>query len=138
MKTEIVCIGCPMGCRITVERDGQNILRVEGNGCPRGEKYARQECVAPRRVVTGSVPVRSGNVPVRSGSVPVRSEITPACFTFLRRVSVKTSAPVPKDRIFDVMAEIHAFEADLPVAVGDVLIPHVAGTDADVIATENA
>ena len=31
MKKEIICTVCPMGCRITVEVEGENIMSVTGN-----------------------------------------------------------------------------------------------------------
>ena len=40
MKKEIICTVCPMGCRITVEGEGENIVSVTGYTCKRGEVYA--------------------------------------------------------------------------------------------------
>ena len=41
-KTELTCIGCPMGCAVTVEMDGAGeITGVIGHTCKRGEVYAR-------------------------------------------------------------------------------------------------
>ena len=42
-KSEFICINCPLGCMLTVEYEGKNIISVTGNTCPRGDKYARQE-----------------------------------------------------------------------------------------------
>mgnify|MGYP003516889311 FL=1 len=39
---ELTCINCPLGCTINILKEGDRIL-VEGNSCPRGEKYARDE-----------------------------------------------------------------------------------------------
>ena len=39
-KKELICIGCPMGCALTVETEGNEVLSVTGNTCPRGESYA--------------------------------------------------------------------------------------------------
>jgi CxxC motif-containing protein len=49
-------------------------------------------------------------------------------------VSCKTENPIPKDKIFDVMAIIRATEVEAPVAIGDVLCDNVFGTR--VIATK--
>ena len=82
MDKLITCINCPVGCRMTVTlSDGGDVLSVEGNTCPRGDRYARQESVQPLRMVTAVAPVPypathapavqnmlSGNVPGRSGS----------------------------------------------------------------------
>ena len=84
MTQELTCIRCPMGCHLTVDIDGEN-MTVTGNTCPRGEEYGRLEVTAPVRTVTSSVRVDGGTLPL---------------------VSVKTASDIPKDKIFDVMAEI--------------------------------
>ena len=114
---DLTCICCPMGCNLRVELDGESILSVAGNGCKRGEEYARQECIAPVRVITASVPVKDGK---------------------LARVSVKTAAPVPKDRIFDVMDAIRTITAESPLRIGDVLCENIADTHVNLVATRSA
>ena len=116
-QVELTCICCPVGCNLRVELDGGIILSVSGNTCVRGEEYARQECISPVRVITASVPVVGGKH---------------------ARVSVKTAAPVPKDRIFDVMDAIRRISAQAPVAIGDVLCENIANTGADLVATRSA
>ena len=116
-QVELTCICCPMGCNLRVELDGESILSVASNGCKRGEEYARQECIAPVRVITASVPVKDGK---------------------LARVSVKTAAPVPKDRIFDVMDAIRCISVQAPVCIGDVLCANIAGTGVNLVATRGA
>ena len=32
---ELTCIGCPLGCAITVTMDGSTVTAVTGNTCPR-------------------------------------------------------------------------------------------------------
>ena len=39
---ELTCIGCPLGCQLTVTM-GNDEIKVEGNTCPRGEAYAKKE-----------------------------------------------------------------------------------------------
>ena len=39
---ELTCIGCPLGCQLTVTM-GNGEIKVEGNTCPRGEAYAKKE-----------------------------------------------------------------------------------------------
>lgn len=46
-KRELICIGCPMGCPLTVTLDGGAVVTVQGNTCPRGDAYARKEVTAP-------------------------------------------------------------------------------------------
>ena len=115
-KRELTCIGCPMGCQITVELEGEEILSVTGNTCAIGDKYARNEVLHPERTVTSTMVVDGGDRP---------------------RVSVKTAGNIHKDKIFQCMKEIDAVRAVAPIAIGDVLLPNVAGTGVDVIATKN-
>ena len=55
MKKEIICTGCPRGCHITVEGEGDAILSVEGFACKRGDTYARAEFAHPVRILTTTV-----------------------------------------------------------------------------------
>ena len=113
MKKEMICISCPMGCRLTVwEENGE--VKVEGNTCPRGKAYGIQEFTCPQRTVTSSVPVKGGTQ---------------------NMCSVKTNVPVPKTAIPDVLKAIYAAQVKAPVAVGDVIVSGIAGTEADLVAT---
>lgn len=118
MRKELTCIGCPMGCQITVEMDGKDILKVEGHTCEKGLTYAKKEVTNPTRIVTGSVIV--------TGSDKVHM------------VSVKTAQDIPKNKIFDCAEAISKVTVKAPVKIGDVIIKDVAGTGVDVIATRGA
>ena len=109
----ITCIICPRGCGLTVEETADG-LKVLGNVCPRGEKYAIEECTHPVRTVTSFIRVDN-----REDTM----------------VSVKTSAPIPKESMFEAMKMIRSAKAAAPIAIGDVLIADVFG--ADVIATKS-
>lgn len=117
-KRNLTCIRCPRGCAITVTLDGREVVSVEGNSCPRGDSYARDEVTHPVRTVTTTVPV--------IGS-PTE-----------RMVSVKTVPEVPKDRVLDVMRALVDVTAAAPVHIGDVIVADVAGTGSDVVATKDA
>ena len=65
-KRELTCIGCPLGCAVTVEMEGSEILRVSGHTCKRGEEYARKEVTNPTRIVTSIVRVIGGRIPMVS------------------------------------------------------------------------
>ena len=58
---ELICIGCPLGCPLTVRLDGEQ-LEISGNTCKRGEDYARKEVQNPTRIVTSTVRVTGGDV----------------------------------------------------------------------------
>lgn len=113
-KRELTCIGCPMGCQITVELEDGVVQSVKGNTCAIGDKYARNEVTHPERTVTSTAIVLGGDKP---------------------RVSVKTKSNVPKDKIFDVMKEIDGAVVKAPIHIGDVIVPDVCGTGVDVVAT---
>lgn len=115
-KQVLTCIGCPMGCEITVTMDNGAILSVEGNTCDIGDKYARKEVTHPERTVTSTVVVTGGDKP---------------------RLSVKTASAIPKEKIQACMEEINHLSVSAPVRIGDVLIPDTAGTGIAVVATRN-
>ncbi len=112
---EMICICCPMGCRMTVEKTADG-YSVTGNTCPRGKAYAIDEMTAPKRMVTSSVPVENGNY---------------------KTVSVKTSVSIPKELIFDSLAALSGVKLTAPVKIGDVVVKNVLGTGADFVATRN-
>lgn len=69
MKREMICIGCPMGCRLTAEVAGQTVTAVEGNHCKRGRDYAAQEAVCPMRVLTGTMKAAGCTRPYCGGAI---------------------------------------------------------------------
>ena len=115
-KRELICIGCPMGCPLTVTLDGGAVVTVQGNTCPRGDAYARREVTAPTRIVTTTVRVTGGT---------------------LAMVSCKTRSDIPKGKIFDVVRALKDVEVPAPITIGQVLAENVAGTGVDIIATKN-
>ena len=114
---ELICINCPLGCHLSVDDKDVSNIKVTGNTCPRGVTYAVSEVTEPKRMVTSSVPVTGSKV---------------------KRVSVKTSQPIPKDKIFDCLAQLKTVTATAPVKIGDVLLANVCGSGADIVATRNA
>ena len=115
-RKELICIGCPLGCNLTVEMDGGQELSVNGNTCKRGDDYARKELTDPRRIVTSTVPVAGGNLPV---------------------VSVKTASDIPKGKIRECLCALKGVTLTAPVQIGDVIVENVADTGVDVIATKS-
>ena len=115
-RKELICIGCPLGCNLTVEMDGGQVVSVNGNICKRGDDYARKELTDPRRIVTSTVPVAGGNLPV---------------------VSVKTASDIPKGKIRECLCALKGVILTAPVQIGDVIVENVADTGVDVIATKS-
>jgi CxxC motif-containing protein len=52
----------------------------------------------------------------------------------LKLVPVRTSKPIPKDRLFEGIAEIRKLKLDRPVKAGEVIVKSFLGLDADLIA----
>ena len=111
MKRELTCIACPLGCPITVELEGKEIISVTGNTCPRGKEYAVNECTCPVRTVTTTVRCKDGGM-----------------------VAVKTAKPIPKDKVFEAMSIINRTVASAPLSVGDIIIEDLFGSA--VVATQ--
>ena len=109
---KLTCIECPVGCDISVELDGETVVSVSGNGCPRGNMYARNEVVCPRRVITTTVRTQSGRV-----------------------VPVKTDKPVKKSEIFAVMAKINSLVIPDGIKEKQVVAANIT-EDINLIATD--
>lgn len=77
-ERKLTCIGCPMGCPLTVVMNGEEVVSVTGNTCKRGDVYARKEVTNPTRIVTSTVRVSGGSIDM---------------------VSVKTKEDIPKGKI---------------------------------------
>lgn len=114
-KTELTCIGCPLGCAVAVEMDenGQ-ISGIAGNTCRRGEDYARKEVTNPTRIVTSTVRVEGGA---------------------WHMVSVKTKSDIPKDKIAACVEGLRGVCVKAPVHIGDTVVENIAGTGVDMVAT---
>lgn len=113
----LICIGCPNGCLVTVDKNPDGSLSITGNTCKKGEEYARNEVTAPKRTVTSIVRVSGGKNPV---------------------VSVKTKEEIPKEKIAACMEEINRTVLKAPVSLGQVVIADVADTGVDIVATADA
>jgi len=117
-KKDMVCIACPLGCKIQVEAvtNGVTKYTVIGNKCPRGEQYGIKEMTNPTRVVTSTVKMKNGH---------------------LSRLPVRTSEAIPKERIFDCMKYLEEVEVKGPIEVGDVIVKNLLGLEIDIIATRS-
>jgi len=127
MNRLFTCVICPVGCEIEVttgERFGYPdkkpdeepvILEINGANCERGKAYVENELKNPQRTVTSSVRVSGGNMPI---------------------VSVRLSAPVPRDRMMDVIEELRHISLEAPAKIGQVVVKNILGTGSDVIVTK--
>ena len=114
MKKNLVCIECPKGCLLSVDIENCRVVKVEGNQCPKGEKYAASEVENPMRILTSAVLTEGLG---------------------LKMLPVRTSKPIPKTKISAAMEEIKRIRLKEPVKTGDIIIKDLLGTGVDLIAT---
>jgi len=110
---EMICIVCPVGCHLQVTTDGEEI-KVTGNRCSRGEEYAREEMLSPKRVVTATCRLEDPQHP---------------------RLPVKTDAALPFEKIEALLTEVYSLSVKPPVKVGQVLIEDFAKTGVNLVSS---
>ncbi len=115
MKKDIVCTICPRGCMVTVEGTEKEVSSVSGYGCKRGMEYASSEFISPVRILTTTVKAAG----LDNELIPVRS-----------------SKPLPKDKILDCMDIIKKTTITLPVKQYDVIVKNILETNVDIVATK--
>lgn len=115
-ERKLTCIGCPMGCPLTVVMNDEEVVSVTGNTCKRGDVYARKEVTDPTRIVISTVRVSGGSIPM---------------------VSVKTKEDIPKDKIFECVRALKGIQVPAPVHIGDIILKNVVDTGVDIVATKN-
>ena len=115
MNKEIICIGCPMGCRLSVVMEEDKVIKVTGNSCSKGVDYAESECTNPTRTLTTTVKIENAMYPL---------------------LSVRTSRPIPKGLLADCMKLLEHVKVEAPVQAGCRIIANVLDTGTDIIATK--
>ena len=117
---DLICIKCPMGCRLKVtgpENPGSvDELEVIGGTCPKANEYAFDEITNPLRMVCTTVKIKGGIHPV---------------------MPVKTSVAIPDKYKFDVIKAVKDITLTAPVKMGDVIIADAFGTGVDIVAERN-
>ncbi len=114
-RETVICIGCPLGCRVRLSLDKRGkVISLKGAECKKGEKFVLKEFENPVRIVTATVRTGSPSFPL----LPVR-----------------TSRPVPKELIEEIMLATVTADAAAPVIAGDAIVRDVMKTGADLIAT---
>ena len=111
---ELVCIVCPNGCEMKIEYAGKELLSCCGNTCEKGLRYASDEISDPKRSLTGVVKVTGGTFPL---------------------TSVRLTRQIPRERLFDVMAELKKITIQAPVRRGQIICRNILGFGADVMVT---
>lgn len=114
---QFICVGCPVGCPLELDHEGDRIVEVVGYECDRGAKYAKQEFTDPRRALATTVAISGAR---------------------WARLPVKASGHIPKDRIMEAARQVHLLRVEAPVMVGQVLMQRLLGEEGvDVVATRS-
>lgn len=103
----MTCLACPSGCQLILEGD-----TVTGYRCPRGERYAREEALTPRRFLTTTLPISGGDIP---------------------RIPVKSKEKVPLERVPDLLTALAHTTLQAPITIREV----VARLPEEIIATRS-
>ena len=107
MKTN--CIMCPLGCELEIKQFKSGEIKVFGHTCPRGEKYGREEISCPMRTI--------------STLVRVGEKVGP----------VKTSAPIPKDKIEEVLEVISRINLKAEPEFGMVVVENILNLGVNIV-----
>jgi CxxC motif-containing protein len=92
------------------------VVKVVEHLCERGERYAIDEYLTPRRVLTTTINLQNAAT---------------------RYLPVKTSQPIPKELLFPCMNVLKRVVVSPPIDLGDVVVKNVLGTGVDVVATRS-
>ncbi|MFX1364507.1 MAG: DUF1667 domain-containing protein [Promethearchaeota archaeon] len=112
---EIRCIVCPTGCLVHVKNINGELI-IEGHSCKRGEEYAREEFIAPKRILTTTMRVEKGFLPL----IPVRSD-----------------KPIPKEKLGETLKLIAETKTQAPIKMGDILIKNLLGLEINIISSRD-
>ena len=98
---QYTCIGCPIGCPLQLQHNGDEIKEISGHECDRGAKYARQEFTDPRRELSTTVVIsdaRWQRLPVKvTGAIGKDRVLEAARKNKIKRVVLSSSCAVYGD-----------------------------------------
>lgn len=112
MKKNLVCICCPRGCNLIYDSDTNTI---SGNFCLKGKEYGLQEVTSPQRTITSLIRVTN-----RKDTM----------------LSIKTSNPIPKEKIFEFQNELLKIHVNAPVEIGQIIAKNILNLNIDIVATK--
>ena len=112
MEKNLICIVCPIGCRLAITGTADD-LKVSGNRCNKGILYAQEEITNPMRMVCTTVKIKGGVHNV---------------------VPVKTDKTIPEKYKLEVVKAVNSIELQSPVKMGDIIISDLFGTGVNLVA----
>ncbi len=113
--TKIICVACPKGCQLRVNREGETFV-ISDQGCKRGEQYAKQEMTDPRRMVASTVQIVNSQHPL---------------------LPVYTALPFPKGKIKPLLTALRGIKLRAPVQMGQVVLKNALDTGIDILASRD-
>ena len=112
MKNTVTCTVCPNGCEIEVNYTTKEDAVLTGYACKRGITYAIDECFEPKRTFTSSVRITGSD---------------------RRMLPVRTTGPIPKDKLMQAAQALNAITLEVPVACGEVIKDNFLDTEVKLI-----
>jgi len=115
MEKRVICTVCPNACVIRAYQDASGKVITEGANCKQGEKFAAEEMVNPKRILTTTVRVElDGNHML----LPVRS-----------------SDFINKENLHTYMKELARIIVKREVKIGETVYPDICNTGVDIVAS---
>lgn len=115
--SEIICIICPLACRVSVAVDDEGrIVKIKNFQCKKGKEYAVAEYGAPVRVLTTTLRVEKS----RHALLPVR-----------------TNRAIPRRELLGCMNQLARLRVEPPLKAGEVVVRNILNTGSDIITTRD-
>lgn len=115
MLKEMICIVCPIGCRLTVSSH-DNDIEVSGNTCPRGKQYAITELTNPTRMLTTTVEIKNA---------------------IYHQLPVISTLPIPLGKIKETMLLLKGIKVKAPIYEKDIILENIFNLGIDIIASRD-
>ena len=115
-EKNFICTACPMGCKLIVRLENEEVIQVLGHRCRRGERYGQQEASTPQRMLATTVKAVGGIHPL---------------------LPVYTASEIPKAKMLDILKQLSELEVQWPVTMWDVVFSNVANTGVDILAARD-
>jgi len=115
-KRAVRCIVCPLSCLGEVSIEKGEVVAIKNMTCRRGEDYAREEIVAPKRMLTTTVRITGGELPL----LPVVSD-----------------GVLPKGKVMACARYLADIVVQAPIKEGDVVCPDILGLGVNIVASRS-
>ena len=115
-ETKIICIMCPLACRVTVTTDDEGKIKSLADYlCKQGEQYIISECQFPGRILTTTVLIEGSSQ---------------------KLLPVRTDKPVLRTRLMDVMYSLSQIKVKPPIKMGQIIVSDINKMGVDVVSAD--